>query len=75
MGISSYIYIGSCHFLELVMGPTCSIVYENEPIEKNAMQKPPSTYGYLLELEGTHGKYYSRAGHYWRNSMDVSVFC
>lgn len=28
-------------FLELVMGPTCSIVYENEPIEKNAMQKPP----------------------------------
>ncbi|WP_076447193.1 cation-translocating P-type ATPase [Chryseobacterium sp. RU37D] len=28
-------------FLELVMGPTCSIVYENEPIEKNAMKKPP----------------------------------
>ncbi|MDQ1857036.1 cation-translocating P-type ATPase [Chryseobacterium sp. WLY505] len=28
-------------FLELVMGPTCSIVYENEPIEKNAMQKHP----------------------------------
>lgn len=28
-------------FLEMVMGPTCSIVYENEPIEKNAMQKPP----------------------------------
>ncbi|MBP2615225.1 cation-translocating P-type ATPase [Chryseobacterium jejuense] len=28
-------------FLELVMGPTCSIVYENEPMEKNAMQKPP----------------------------------
>lgn len=28
-------------FLELVMGPTCSIVYENEPIEKNAMQSPP----------------------------------
>lgn len=28
-------------FLELVMGPTCSIVYENEPIEKNAMHKPP----------------------------------
>ena len=28
-------------FLELVMGPTCSIVYENEPIEKNTMiQKP-----------------------------------
>ncbi len=28
-------------FLELIMGPTCSIIYENEPIEKNAMRKPP----------------------------------
>ena len=28
-------------FLELVMGPTCSIVYESEPIEKNAMKMPP----------------------------------
>ena len=28
-------------FLELIMGPTCSIVYENEPIEKNAMQQKP----------------------------------
>lgn len=28
-------------FLELVMGPTCSIVYENEPIEKHAMLRPP----------------------------------
>ncbi len=28
-------------FLELVMGPTCSIVYENEPMEKNAMNQPP----------------------------------
>lgn len=28
-------------FLELVMGPTCSIVYESEPIEKNAMLQPP----------------------------------
>ncbi len=28
-------------FLELIMGPTCSIIYENEPIELNAMiQKP-----------------------------------
>ncbi|MCG2793514.1 MAG: cation-translocating P-type ATPase [Weeksellaceae bacterium] len=30
-------------FLELVMGPTCSIVYENEPMEKNTMQEPPRT--------------------------------
>jgi len=28
-------------FLELIMGPTCSIVYENEPMEKNAMQCKP----------------------------------
>lgn len=30
-------------FLELVMGPTCSIVYENEPMEKDTMQQPPRT--------------------------------
>jgi Ca2+-transporting ATPase len=28
-------------FLELIMGPTCSIVYENEPIEKDSMLKRP----------------------------------
>ncbi|RYG49936.1 MAG: cation-translocating P-type ATPase, partial [Chitinophagaceae bacterium] len=28
-------------FLELIMGPTCSIVYENEPMEKNTMQQNP----------------------------------
>lgn len=28
-------------FLELVMGPTCSIVYENEPMEKNTMTQQP----------------------------------
>jgi P-type Ca2+ transporter type 2C len=28
-------------FLELIMGPTCSIAYENEPMEKNAMLVPP----------------------------------
>ncbi|MEP6931213.1 MAG: cation-translocating P-type ATPase, partial [Flavobacterium sp.] len=28
-------------FLELVMGPTCSIVYENEPMEKNTMAQRP----------------------------------
>ena len=28
-------------FLELVMGPTCSIVYENEPMEKDTMLKTP----------------------------------
>lgn len=28
-------------FLELVMGPTCSIVYENEPMEKDTMLRKP----------------------------------
>jgi len=28
-------------FMELIMGPTCSIIYENEPMEKNAMLQPP----------------------------------
>lgn len=31
-------------FLELVMGPTCSIIYENEPIEKNSMTQRPRAY-------------------------------
>jgi Ca2+-transporting ATPase len=28
-------------FLELIMGPTCSIIYENEPIEPGTMQRMP----------------------------------
>lgn len=28
-------------FLELVMGPTCSIIYENEPMEKDTMLQKP----------------------------------
>lgn len=28
-------------FLELIMGPTCSIIYENEPLEKNIMHEKP----------------------------------
>jgi P-type Ca2+ transporter type 2C len=30
--------------LELIMGPTCSIIFENEPIEKNTMIKKPRPY-------------------------------
>lgn len=30
--------------LELIMGPTCSIIYENEPIEKNIMIEKPRLY-------------------------------
>ena len=28
-------------FLELIMGPTCSIIFENEPLEKDTMQEKP----------------------------------
>jgi Ca2+-transporting ATPase len=28
-------------FLELIMGPTCSIIYENEPLEKDMMTQKP----------------------------------
>ncbi len=28
-------------FLELIMGPTCSIMYENEPMEPGTMNRPP----------------------------------
>jgi len=28
-------------FLEIIMGPTCSIIYENEPMEPNLMKQKP----------------------------------
>lgn len=31
-------------FLELIMGPTCSIVYENEPMEVNTMSQKPRNF-------------------------------
>ncbi len=41
-------------FLELIMGPTCSIVFENEPMEANTMQRKPrpftSTFFHFKEL-------------------------
>ena len=38
-------------FLELIMGPTCSIVYENEPMESNTMiQKPRKLSDTFLRL-------------------------
>lgn len=41
-------------FLELIMGPTCSIVYENEPMEKNTLEDRPrpftTTFFNLREL-------------------------
>jgi Ca2+-transporting ATPase len=41
-------------FLELIMGPTCSIIFEREPIEADSMQKKPrkmtTTFFSLREL-------------------------
>lgn len=41
-------------FLELIMGPTCSIIYENEPMEPNTMAQKPkplsTTFFKLKEL-------------------------
>ena len=31
-------------FLELIMGPTCSIIFENEPMEPHLMKNPPVRY-------------------------------
>ncbi|MDQ2656993.1 MAG: cation-translocating P-type ATPase, partial [Bacteroidota bacterium] len=31
-------------FLELIMGPTCSIIYENEPMERNALLEKPRAF-------------------------------
>jgi Ca2+-transporting ATPase len=35
-------------FLELIMGPTCSIFYEREPEEPNSMQQPPRKRSFSL---------------------------
>ena len=32
-------------FLELIMGPTCSIIYESEPMEPGTMTRPPHKMG------------------------------
>ena len=41
-------------FLEIIMGPTCSIIYENEPMEPNLMSQKPrpftSTFFSLKEI-------------------------
>jgi Ca2+-transporting ATPase len=41
-------------FLELIMGPTCSIVFENEPMEANTMKRKPrpftTTFFHFKEL-------------------------
>jgi P-type Ca2+ transporter type 2C len=44
-------------FFELIMGPTCSIIYENEPLQKDLLLQPPrsatSTFFNAKELSGS----------------------
>jgi Ca2+-transporting ATPase len=40
-------------FLELVIDPACSMVFENEPAEKNGMQQPPRDVKAALLNRGT----------------------
>jgi Ca2+-transporting ATPase len=47
------------------MGPMCSIVYENEPAEKNSMQKSPRPIGSTLSLK-IRNKYRTRNWYYYR---------
>lgn len=35
-------------FFELIMGPTCSIIYENEPAESNILSHPPRKKSYHI---------------------------
>ena len=52
MDLSEYFPPIHVIFLELIMGPTCSIFFENEPVESNLMDMPPR--------EGTQGLHLGR---------------
>jgi Ca2+-transporting ATPase len=43
-------------FLELIINPVCSIVFENEPERENLMRMPPRRVGARLLSNGTLGK-------------------
>jgi Ca2+-transporting ATPase len=63
-------------FLEIIMGPTCSIVYENEPIEKNTMLIAPKPFTKtFFQLEGIVYQYFSRTYHIGGNPYDLSICC
>jgi phosphoserine phosphatase len=55
-------------FLELIMGPTCSIAYESEPLEEGGMQRPPRPLGQHLPLvEGDPHQPSARLGDHARH--------
>jgi Ca2+-transporting ATPase len=61
-------------FLELIMGPTCSIIYENEPMEKNMMAQPPRPFtSTFFQLERTNNQLDTRASNYCWNFIHLSI--
>jgi Ca2+-transporting ATPase len=54
VGLHQYFSPVHVIFLELIMGPTCSVIFENEPIEGNSMTRKPrkmsSTFFSMREL-------------------------
>lgn len=61
-------------FLELVMGPTCSIIYENEPIEKKQHgSKTPCIFKYFFQSKRAFHKRRTGIGHNHRILTYVPV--
>ncbi|MEZ4891745.1 MAG: cation-translocating P-type ATPase [Saprospiraceae bacterium] len=44
LDLSEYFFPIHIIFMELIMGPTCSIIYENEPMEKDTMLQKPRAF-------------------------------
>jgi Ca2+-transporting ATPase len=63
-------------FLELIMGPTCSIIYENEPMEKNTMLQVPRPFtNTFFNLKRINNQYCSGSNDYSRNVDCLSICC
>ncbi len=63
-------------FLELIMGPTCSIIYENEPMEKNTMlQKPRPFTTTFFKWKELATSVVQGLVNYCRNTFHLSVCC
>ena len=62
-------------FLEIIMGPTCSIVYENEPLEANIMQQKPRVItNTFFQFKRTGKQHSPGTGHHRRYLVYLSAF-
>ena len=63
-------------FLSFIMGPTCSIIYENEPIDPNAMMLPPrkmrNTFFYCKAIMDKH--FAGPANYPWLHGHGVHLY-